>query len=224
MCIKNYVGYGCGHRDPEGTVLKTTYCRQSFRYGPGTPCDVFTYRVHVHVDQRRPRDSEFCPACRVIRSELRQEWTRVYMRWSREGLVSMQDRLDTHTRIENNFRYVELKAKEAVLSQGGNHPMQGLYRERQDAILRPIEQQAQRLRTAHMEWKVKTMMAKQDGKVSRVFLDVLCIKRKAYINITRPVPRSVDTLLARQAELLDELKQKEEKADAAKEEKNLSPN
>lgn len=75
-----------------------------------------------------------------------------------------------------------------------------------------------------MEWKVKTMMAKQDGKVSRVFLDVLCIKRKAYINITRPVPRSVDTLLARQAELLDELKQKEEKADAAKEEKNLSPN
>lgn len=42
----------------------------------------------------------------------------------------MQDQLDTHTRKENKFRYVEVNAKEAVLKPGGDHTMQSIYRER----------------------------------------------------------------------------------------------
>ncbi|KAK8038178.1 hypothetical protein PG994_014945 [Apiospora phragmitis] len=217
MCVKNYVGYHCGHRDPEGTAMKTDYCRRPQRYDHEPACDVFTYRVHVRVDLRRPRDSDFCRACKEIRTALWQEWSDTYTRWNRERIVPTRDQLETHARIQDNFKHVELKARQAVTTQGPDHLVQEQYRERQDGILRALEQQAERVRAVNVEWGAKMTLAKRDGKVSKIKLDTLDIRRRVHHDLARPVAYSVNELLARQAELLDELKKEEEKADIIKE-------
>ncbi|KAK6856003.1 hypothetical protein PG995_008154 [Apiospora arundinis] len=203
MCIKHYVGYGCGHQDPEGTPLDTTYCPPPFRYH--------------HEPPANPRDSEFCPTCRAIRVTLWQEWSAKYARWSHERLLPVTEQLSTHQKIQANFKSVALRAQQVAKAEGGDHTAHLLYRPGQNRILEPLDEyikQVQCLRAASTEWESRITAAKQNGKVSKVFLDILTIKRRAQANVTQPVRRSVDAFLGLQLELLEELEKEEEKADA----------
>ncbi|KAK6834681.1 hypothetical protein PG987_009375 [Apiospora arundinis] len=179
------------------------------------------HRVHVRVDENSPRDSEFCPTCRAIRVTLWQEWSAKYARWSHERLLPVTEQLSTHQKIQANFKSVALRAQQVAKAEGGDHTAHLLYRPGQNRILEPLDEyveQVQCLRAASAEWESRITAAKQNGKVSKVFLDILTIKRRAQANVTQPVRRSVDAFLGLQLELLEELEKEEEKADAEKKE------
>ncbi|KAK8066335.1 hypothetical protein PG997_013082 [Apiospora hydei] len=212
MCIKHYVGYHCGHRDPEGTVMKPEYCRRPYRYDHEPTCDNSTFKVHVHVDLNRPRDSDFCPACREVRGEVWKEWAETYARWNQEHIVPVREQNDTHKRIENIFKYVELKSKQAAFRQGPDHTAQEQYRVFQNEILAPMEAQARRIRFANYAWNTRIAMAKQEGQVSEGFLDDLETLRQRNFGVTRMAPPSVSLFLEIQAQLFDRLKVEEDKA------------
>lgn len=210
MCIKNYVGYHCGHRDPEGTEMKTDYCRRPYRYEHEPPC-VFKYCLHVRVNLRRPRDSDFCPACRQLRAELWKEWGDTFTQWSKERIVPSRDQAVTHARIQDMFQDVEQLSTRAVFLQGPDHTVQNQYRERLHQSLQPLELQVTRLRAADHEWKLKMTQAKSDGKVSQITLELLEVNRKRLFELTRPLAWSVNMLLERQTQLLGQLKAAAEK-------------
>ncbi|KAK7966749.1 uncharacterized protein PG986_001026 [Apiospora aurea] len=211
MCIKHYVGYHCGHRDPEGTVMKPEYCRRPYRYDHEPACDAFVYKVHVHVDVNRPRDSDFCPACREVRGEVWKEWAATYARWNQEHIVPVREQNSTHKRMENSFKFVELKSKHAAFRLGPDHTAQELYRKLQNEILQPIEAQARRIRAAHYAWNSRMAMAKEEGLVPAGFLDVLESQRQKNRDVITMAPHSVSLFLERQAQLFDQLKVEEDK-------------
>ncbi|KAK7954003.1 hypothetical protein PG996_014889 [Apiospora saccharicola] len=216
MCIKNYVGYRCGHRDPEGTEMKTEYCHRPWRYEHEPPCK-FMYRVHVRVDLHRPRDCDFCPACRELRAALMKEWGDIYVRWSQERIMPPRDLAETHKCIEYSLKYVEEKARRASVSQGPDHTAQNLYRERQDLILKPLELQVTRIKAADLEWNTKMTTAQREGRVPKSALNVLETSHKRMVELTRPVAWSVDMLMERHTQLLDQLKAEEKKASSVEE-------
>ncbi|KAK7935784.1 hypothetical protein PG985_001279 [Apiospora marii] len=210
MCIKNYVGYHCGHRDPEGTEMKTDYCRRPWRYEHEPAC-VFKYCLHLRVDKRRPRDSDFCPTCRAVRAALWKEWADKYVGWEKEGIMPKRDQLVMHSRIQDAFKDVEELSNRAVFLQGPEHTVQTQYRERLNQIVQPVEQQVVRLRAANAEWKLKMTLAERDAKASLAALNVLEKSRQRLVALTRPVAWSVNIFVERQEQLLEQLKAEEEK-------------
>ncbi|KAK8034371.1 hypothetical protein PG993_009366 [Apiospora rasikravindrae] len=222
MCIKHYIGWHCGHRDPEATVMKPEYCRRPYRYDHEPACDNCTYKVHVHVDLSRPRDSDFCPACREVRKEVWEDWAETYASWNREHIVPIREQNGTHSRIETCFKYVETRSRQAAVRLGPDHTYHHQYREAKNQILEPIKLQATRIRAANHTWNTRMSMARRDGQVPEDVLRVLEVQRKKQFDVTRMVAPSVSLLLGRQAQLFDQLMTEEQKVNNEEHAEDLS--
>ncbi|KAI0147717.1 hypothetical protein GGR57DRAFT_515453 [Xylariaceae sp. FL1272] len=80
MCYRNFVGFSCGHEDPDGTPLAPTPCSPPRRLRHEPFCDPLTDRIRTTGWAR-------CPTCTHVLAQLRGEWNTARQYWRDNRLL-----------------------------------------------------------------------------------------------------------------------------------------
>ncbi|RYP06876.1 hypothetical protein DL765_009332 [Monosporascus sp. GIB2] len=141
MCVQPYRGFGCGHRDENGTPMKPQLCQPPVRLRHEPMCDPPTYVL-------RDNGQGDCPVCRGILESLQAAWSEHRERWSQENGLPAGEL----ARISRGIRESRAAVRATGVAGGPGHTAQNEYVARQEAILKEARELATKLQELDNEW------------------------------------------------------------------------
>ncbi|RYP12062.1 hypothetical protein DL767_011500 [Monosporascus sp. MG133] len=192
MCVQPYRGFGCGHRDENGTPMKPQLCQPPLRLRHEPMCDPPTYVL-------RDNGQGDCPECKGILESLQAAWSEHRERWSREdGLPGGE-----LARINREIRESRAAIRATGVAGGPEHTAQNEYAARQEAILEEVRELAAQLQELDNEWWENLRIISMFRTVPEVSIrSYVSQRQRARDAMTR---RTWDAFSDRQQAILDEL-------------------
>ncbi|RYP81820.1 hypothetical protein DL770_005775 [Monosporascus sp. CRB-9-2] len=192
MCVQPYRGFGCGHRDENGTPMKPQLCQPPLRLRHEPMCDSPTYVL-------RDNGQGDCPVCKGILEGLQAAWAEHRDRWSQEnGLPGGE-----LARISREIRESRAAIRASGIAGGPDHTAQNGYAAGQEAILEEARELVTQLQELDNEWSENLRIISGFGTVPEVSIrSYISRRQRARDAMTR---RTWDAFLDRQQVIIDEL-------------------
>ncbi|RYP76513.1 hypothetical protein DL771_001747 [Monosporascus sp. 5C6A] len=192
MCVQPYRGFGCGHRDENGTPMKPQLCQAPLRLRHEPMCDPPTYIL-------RDNGQGDCPVCRGILESLQAAWSEQREKWSQEDSLPGGEL----GRINREIRESRAAIRATGLVGGPDHTAHYGYAASQEAILEEARELVTELWELDDDWLDNLRIIRGFGTVPEVSLRSYARRRqRARDAMTR---RTWYTFSERQQLILGEL-------------------
>ncbi|RYP10049.1 hypothetical protein DL764_000907 [Monosporascus ibericus] len=199
MCVQPYRGFGCGHRDENGTPMKPQLCQPPLRLRHEPMCDPPTYVL-------RNNGQGDCPLCRSILDSLQAAWSEHRERWSQEDVLPGVELY----RINREIRESRAAVRANGVAGGPDHTAQDGYAARQEAILEEAWELATQLQELDNEWSENLRMIRSFRTIREAGIRSYIHRRqRARDAMTR---RTWRMFFDRQQAIIDELYDEHRKA------------